>query len=395
MADFRPWHRAGFTTELLPIIPPGVTLTEGSTVKEHHKGKTPGVLTRAGTWSGLGGKWSLEDATEDDVKKWHEWKASVGLQARKFPGLDIDVEDAALAQEIDNLATAELAWGAPCRYREGSPRRLILLKLRDGEPPLRKVPQPFRTPGMDPNAKPYVVELLALGQQYVVAGPHPKGGEYLWQSPPWELGIDNIPEITAEDVNRFFATLRTLLEAHGCTLGKAPADAAKSTTGVRTGLANPSLWAPSPQHVLDVLARYKPEHLGHDEFVQHMAAIKAALGPDREYHYPEVFDWAPGERSAEEEATRKVWDSIDDSSLGWSWLAATSGTDVAAQAEFDDGQAEALAGDDNNMDALRPDDFSENALAARFTDAHVEDVRYAAKEGRWLVAPVIENDGNF
>jgi hypothetical protein len=55
MADFRPWHRADFTSELLPIIPPTSTLTAGSTVREADKGKVPGVKTQAGTWSGLGG----------------------------------------------------------------------------------------------------------------------------------------------------------------------------------------------------------------------------------------------------------------------------------------------------------------------------------------------------
>jgi hypothetical protein len=67
-----------------------------------------------------------------------------------------------------------------------------------------------------------------------------------------------------------------------------------------------------------------------------MAAIKWALGPTREEHYPAVLAWAPGVRSTEHKATRKVWDSITDAELGWDWLARESGTDVAAQADFEE-----------------------------------------------------------
>jgi hypothetical protein len=65
-----------------------------------------------------------------------------------------------------------------------------------------------------------------------------------------------------------------------------------------------------------------------------MVAIKASFGTDAEKYYPHVLEWAPGVRSTEEEATRKVWDSITDIAVGWQWLVDTSGTGQQAQDEF-------------------------------------------------------------
>lgn len=57
-SGFRRWYEAGFTSELLPIIPPDAKLREGSSVRPEHRGKTPGIRNADGTFSGLSGKWS-------------------------------------------------------------------------------------------------------------------------------------------------------------------------------------------------------------------------------------------------------------------------------------------------------------------------------------------------
>jgi hypothetical protein len=121
------------------------------------------------------GKWSdTLVATVADAKQWVSWGASVGLQSRLYLGLDIDVEDAAAADAIEALALDYLGL-APVRFRDGSPRRLLVYK-RAGE-----VISKRRVAYTDAAGVKHAVELLGKGQQYVVEGPHPKGGVYQWR----------------------------------------------------------------------------------------------------------------------------------------------------------------------------------------------------------------------
>jgi hypothetical protein len=187
--SFKRWHELGFTSELLPIIPPDATVAAGSSVRPEYRGKTPGVRNEDGTWNGLGGPWSVDlQATVKDAKQWQSWGASVGLQGRTFPGLDIDVEDAALASLITELARDCLGF-APVRSRTGFPRRLLMYRAAE---PLKKRRLAFTYQG-----EKQAVELLGLGQQYVVEGGHPKGGAYALDE-HWHA--DTLTEIDAEHV---------------------------------------------------------------------------------------------------------------------------------------------------------------------------------------------------
>lgn len=320
---------------MLPIIPVNARLTDGTSVKPAHTGKVPGTLTAAGTWSGLGGKWSDDlHATAALCIAWSKSGAGVGLQSRVFVGLDIDVDDPTLAAAIQSFAEDYLGL-APVRTRTGSARRLMMYRV---EAPLRKVRQPF--------GEKQAVELLAKGQQFVVEGNHPSGGSYAWAGDhPCDIGAQNIPLVTAADIERFFPALAAFLAARGLPLGKTADPSAALTTGTRKSLDDPSLWAPSPGAVVALLIGWQPAELAHDDFIAVSAAIKAALGPAREDHYADYLGWAPGDRCTEDEATRKVWDSITDAQVGWDWLASRAGQGgAAAQTEFDDGAGEAAMG---------------------------------------------------
>jgi hypothetical protein len=319
---------------LLPIIPPDGKLTNGSLVQPHHRGKVPGVLTAQSTWSGLAGKWSVPEWRADVValKLWQSTGASVGLQGRNHPGLDVDVDDEPTAAAVADLATDYLGL-TPVRTREGSPRRLFMYRGAG----LRKVRLEFTLP--TGNGAKHAVELLATGQQYVVEGPHPKGGEYTWHGDhPCDVGAGNLTEIGATDVDRFFDALRATLIARGATVGRETGQSAALTGGARKPLSDPSMWAPSPQHVLDVLAAWPNELASHDELVAALAAIKAALGPDREQYYGDVEEWILGYPGTDDAYAKKTWDSITDAEAGWSKLANLAGQGhAAAQVEFDDG----------------------------------------------------------
>lgn len=355
---FKRWVEAGYTSELLPVIPVGAALTPTTKVRPEHVGKVPGVKTQAGTWSGLGGRWpDTLTATVEQCKEWHNWGANVGLQGRRYPGLDVDVNDEPLAFEISEIAKAYLGLG-PIRSRAGSARRLHMFVT---EEPMRKVRLAFKYQG-----EKQAVELLAHGQQYVVEGLHP-GGK------PYEVAdmcrAADLPEISAADVQRFFDALVPLLLQYSCEL---ETQRTAGDPGKRHTLDHPSLWAPSPADVLEVLRVWHPDELAHDDFVAAMAAIKAALGPTREEHYPEVLAWAPGARCDEDEATRKVWDSVVDAAVGWDWLASRANAGaLAAQSDFADPPPE------DAMDKESPDtealvDMVEQYVYVRGLDRFVD-----------------------
>lgn len=341
---FRRWFAAGFGGETLPIIPPGAELTPGTTVRPEHRGKTPGVRTHAGTWSGFGGQWSdNHTATVGVAKQWLAWGASVGLQARSFPGLDIDVEDKEISGFIGDLAWAWLGV-APVRVRDNSWRRLVMY-ARAGEEPIRKV----RIAWTDKAGGKQAVELLGHGQQYVVEGPHPKGGDYKWLGDhPCNMRPDGIPKITAEDIDKFFAEVARQIEQRGW--GTIASQTTAGAAGTRRGLENAALHAPRPELVLEALAAWAntPEHVAtHDDFVQALAAIKAALGADAEEHFGAVEEWALGYDGNDADYVRKTWDSINDAAIGWEWLAGKAragGFTADAQTDFSEAPAEGEEG---------------------------------------------------
>lgn len=124
-----PWQRwnGGFGPDLMPIIPAQATLKAGSSVREVHKGKVPGTRNADGTWSGLSGKYEDHVTDEPAAKLYYAMGAGIGLQGRNYPGLDIDVEDGALADEIQSLAENYMGL-APVRSRPGSSRRLLMYR---------------------------------------------------------------------------------------------------------------------------------------------------------------------------------------------------------------------------------------------------------------------------
>jgi hypothetical protein len=66
----------------------------------------------------------------------------------------------------------------------------------------------------------------------------------------------------------------------------------------RKSLDDPSLHAPRPEHVLDALDKWRRDHMGYDDYVQALAAIKGSLGPRREEFKAEVLKWSPGVHSS-------------------------------------------------------------------------------------------------
>jgi hypothetical protein len=320
------WHRIFGGNSTASVIPHGA---DSRTIVKELRGKVPGTRNkRTGSWAGTTGTVIDRFMTEAEARQADIDGAAVGIWGQWFPGGDIDVDDPELVEEILALMSKMLG-PAPIRRREGSPR---CLGMYTGENVRRRRIEW----GGGENIKESAVEILGRGQYWNADGLHPSGKPYYWDTHPCDLGPYDITEITNDQVDAFITAVEALLARRGIVATIVGSKTAGSTGGVRTGLDDPSLWAPSPQAVIDLLAGYEPDVLGHLDFVAHMAAIKAALGEAREDFYLNVLEWAPGVRSTEFDATRKVWDSVEDAAVGWNWLVDKSGSATAATADFKD-----------------------------------------------------------
>jgi hypothetical protein len=322
--SWRRWVEIFGCADLTSVVPCGAP---SKTIEPKVLGKLPGYKKKNGLWVGITGSMADRIMTLAEAKQASHDGAGVGMNARNFPGFDIDVNNWELTQRIIAFLIAELG-PAPVRTVEGNPHALLMYAISGVGAFIRKRRLAFRLPG-DPTK--HAVELLGLGQYYNLEMMHQSGKPYRWSPDPCELGPFNLTVITMEQVLAVFAALPARF---GLEPLAGSSTSANLISGRRTRLGDVSKMAPSAEHVLRLLAEYKPEELGHDDFVRHMCAIKASLGPDCEEYYPDVFEWAPGIRSTEDEATRKVWDSIADTALGWQWLVDKSGTKMQVQDDF-------------------------------------------------------------
>ena len=190
------------------------------------RGKAPGVRNSNGTWSGLGGKWSAPDwkPSVADLKRWERDGASLGVQGRRLPQIDSDVEDEQTAEDVETLVLKHFGL-SPVRLHEGSPRRLYMFRC-DG---LRKTRLAWR----DRNGIKHAVEALCQGQQGVHDSPHAKGGRYTYRfnESPADWGFDNLTEITPAAVEGFFGELAADVEASGGTIERGAGAAYTASIG--------------------------------------------------------------------------------------------------------------------------------------------------------------------
>ncbi len=157
----------GLTEHLLPTVAnPYAKPSPGSKIKS--PAKVPTIYNRSRQYHGIA-KWSERHSTASEVRRWsQEPDYGICLQARAVRGLDIDIDDPVKAKLLIDLAESHFG-PLPQRFRNGCGRALIPF-LMDGPLPKRSV----RVTGG-------VVEILGDGNQFVVAGRHPRGARYEWR----------------------------------------------------------------------------------------------------------------------------------------------------------------------------------------------------------------------
>jgi hypothetical protein len=360
--SFAAYAQAGFTAELLPIVPPNATVSVYSNHPKHierGRGKLPGKRTSDGGWVGFGG-WSESAATRADVDRWDSWNAGIGLQGRRFPGVDIDVDDPRVAERIELDALFSLG-AAPTRFGRGA-RRLLPYRLSGAAKRRLVFTLPDRdgdTAGADsedelgdaldagglqrPARGLQAVELLADGQQYLLEGIHPKTGQpYTWRDAitPATLGVDGLTEISPEQIDDFFERVEaTIVELGGTIVTQSQAG-----TGGDTGQA--SLWAPSIASIGRALAAI-PNDVTYDDWIKVAAAAKAAGGDEA---YDLFEDWSLQWPQNTAEIVAEKWESLHAPfHVGWPWLSSFAREFGFSAAREEFGAAPA-ANDDDDAD---------------------------------------------
>lgn len=303
-------QRAAFSqNDLLPIIPPGAKLLAKSAVDPKSAGKIPGRYNpRTQEWSGLTGAWPTMGVSASFSAQASAWPTdNVGLRAENWPGLDIDVASDEARELVETLAGLYLGHG-PVRVRAGAPRALIVFK-KAGDEPIRKMRLVFK----DQAGAEHAVELLAHGQQYLIAGVHPSGARYEWREgadlATW--GAGSLTKITAEDARNFFDALHSDVVARGWTVVRDirlrpsaggigfPVKDLEPIVAKETALA--ALKAiPNTEDVLPM----------REDLVGLLAAFKAAVGKDSDKCTNAVREWAAAFDWADEGYVDGVWHSL-------------------------------------------------------------------------------------
>ncbi|MCM1516197.1 MAG: virulence-associated E family protein [Paraprevotella sp.] len=159
----------------------------------------------AGQYVGGFTGWPTYNATEEDIAQWSsDSDYGFGFVARTLKAIDIDIEDPALAEKIDDFCCAFFDADLPFRYRAGSPRRMLVYRLENPEAGRGKRTVVLRYAGVHHDAaNPPKVEFL-FDQSFVAAcGRHKSGEQQKWEGIPDSLaGFPTLPnERVSELIN--------------------------------------------------------------------------------------------------------------------------------------------------------------------------------------------------
>src|SRR5262249_49074428 len=141
------------------------------------------------------GRWqALTEVAPEEIKMWSRtWPDAVntGVLCRNAPALDLDILNEDAVRTIQNLVRERYEDGGYILTRTGKWAKTAIL-FRTIEP-FAKITANI----VPPNATPEKIELLADGEQVVVAGIHPETQQpYTWHGgQPPQIKLEQLPYI--------------------------------------------------------------------------------------------------------------------------------------------------------------------------------------------------------
>ncbi len=361
-------------TNLISVIPPGAQLSPGSKIPANMVGKIPGRRSANGTWSGW--NWRKHVTTIDDVKRWTITDhASLGLRSDFFPGVDIDCTDPSLSKIIADFMLEKLG---PAPVRVGrAPKQLLMYKTEQGFGRMRLW---IKTK----TGEQHLVEILGVGQQYLVSGLHPTTHlPYRWLSDVPDA--KDLTLITREQADAALNDLEHMLNSLDLGLCSREADGRSTERG---NVAQNNLLAPSVDHVRQAVALIPNDDTVFPDRTSYLKmgyAIKAAVGDDSDDDGFEIFAewcarWDGGYN--EPDVVLADWRRMNGAkSVGWNWIA-----EVARGYGYNDAVDDFEVLEDSPTESkLVAPQFSDQGLATSVIHRHGDSIKFVPETGRWLV----------
>jgi hypothetical protein len=193
---------------------------------------------------------------------------NTGLLCDNLRAVDIDISDADMVAGVRFLAEGVLGSGALVRYRDNSPRILMLYRAAVPGQKKRRVAA----------SKEVAVEVLGHGQQFVAYGTHKTGARLLWEAgrSPDVVALADLPEVDEEQITKFLGACCDLL-------GIEPVQAEPPALHATQNTAVPPADREVPLTIEDiraVLAAIGPD-TGHEMWLRVGAAVYSVdNGPD-------------------------------------------------------------------------------------------------------------------
>lgn len=192
-----PVHAGGWSP--LPLYAPGALDYEGQ--PHHGAGKAP-LLSQ---WQALCvRRLDLDQLRNSVLVRQDVGGLGIACGFGGVFGVDVDVDDEALADRVHGLAARVIGTEPLVRYGR-RPRRMLVFRTSDGSA-LHSSSTAF--------ANGHKVELIGAGKQLVAFGIHPKTGlPYEWQEgrSPATVAVDDVQAVEPWQVEEFFAQLPDVL----------------------------------------------------------------------------------------------------------------------------------------------------------------------------------------
>lgn len=171
-----------------------------------HPCNSPGKQPSGGAWQ-IGAQQTPPKAVTTPVAA---NATNTGIWCGGLQPVDIDIPDAALADEIEQLARDHLGV-APVRWRSGTGKRLMLYRASEGSPKKRAI---VSRSIFGDDGKSIKVEVLGHGQHFTAYGSHPDGMDYEWRGPaPDAADLASLTPVSASDIEEFLATAAAIIGA--------------------------------------------------------------------------------------------------------------------------------------------------------------------------------------
>ncbi len=172
------------------------------------------------------------DTNEDEIRlltRTYTYALNTGILTKFTPCIDIDLLNEEAAKAVEDLARERFEERGYFLVRIGkAPKRAILFRTND---PFPKCSLSLVAPNGDATQK---IEVLADGQQVVVAGVHPETRkDYVWHGGALiDIPREQLPYISVEEAQQFLKDAAALLIAeHGYTLPERETAKATGETG--------------------------------------------------------------------------------------------------------------------------------------------------------------------